>query len=319
VPAESLSLKDGLMVTEMTKPGSGVCGLFIMGENPVISDPDISHAEDWVRGLEFLAVQDLLLTETARWADVVLPGSSFAEKQGTFVNTERRIQLSQAALAPPGDARRDLDIITDLSNRLGLATAWDSPEAVMREIASVTPSWRGVTYDALRGPGLQYPVPAAGHPGTSFLFAERFPTPDGKGIFVAVEYLPPAELPDDEYPFIMNTGRQMYHWHTGTMSRRSVGLDSREPVPVVEINPADAVRLGIRDGDTVRISSRRGSMLIGTRTSDRQAPGQVFVPFHFREAAANLLTNPALDPYAKIAEFKVSAVRLEPLGAAAPA
>ena len=312
VAEESLSLKDGLMVTEMTKPGSGVRGLFIMGENPVISDPDISHAEGWVRGLEFLAVQDLFLTETARWADVVLPGSSFAEKQGTFVNTERRIQLSEAALAPPGDARRDLDIIIELSNRLGLATHWQGAEDVMREIASVTPSWRGVTYDAIRGAGIQYPVPEPGHPGTAYLFGERFPTKDGKGIFVPVEYLPPAELPDAEYPFIMNTGRQMYHWHTGTMSRRSRGLDSREPVPIVELNPGDAARMGIRDGDTVRVTSRRGSMLIGTRISDRQAPGQVFVPFHFREAAANLLTNPALDPYAKIAEFKVSAVSVTP-------
>jgi predicted molibdopterin-dependent oxidoreductase YjgC len=312
VPEESLSLKDGLMVTEMTKPGSGVRGLFIMGENPVISDPDISHAEGWVRGLEFLAVQDLFLTETARWADVVLPGSSFAEKQGTFVNTERRIQLSEPALAPPGDARRDLESIIDLSNRLGLPTTWQGAEEVMREIARVTPSWRGVTYDAIRGAGIQYPVPEPGHPGTAYLFGERFPTEDGRGRFVPVEYLPPAELPDAEYPFIMNTGRQMYHWHTGTMSRRSRGLDSREPVPIVELNPGDAARMGIRDGDTVRVTSRRGSMLIGTRISDRQAPGQVFVPFHFREAAANLLTNPVLDPYAKIAEFKVSAVSVTP-------
>jgi predicted molibdopterin-dependent oxidoreductase YjgC len=176
VPADSLSLKDGLMVTEMTKPGSGVRGLFIMGENPVISDPDISHAENWVRGLEFLAVQDLFLTETARWADVVLPGASFAEKQGTFVNTERRIQLSEAALEPPGDARRDLEIIIDLSNRLGLPTTWQGAEDVMQEIARVTPSWRGVTYDAIRGAGIQYPVPEPGHPGTAYLFDERFPT-----------------------------------------------------------------------------------------------------------------------------------------------
>jgi formate dehydrogenase major subunit len=312
VPEESLSLKDGLMVTEMTKPGSGVRGLFIMGENPVISDPDISHAEGWVRGLEFLAVQDLFLTETARWADVVLPGSSFAENQGTFVKTERRIQLSEPALAPPGDARRDLEIIIDLSNRLGLPTTWQGAEDVMREIARVTPSWRGVTYDAIRGAGIQYPVPEPGHPGTAYLFGERFPTEDGRGRFVPVEYLPPAELPDAEYPFIMNTGRLMYHWHTGTLSRRSRGLDSREPVPIVELNPGDAARMGIRDGDTVRVTSRRGSMLIGTRISDRQAPGQVFVPFHFREAAANLLTNPVLDPYAKIAEFKVSAVSVTP-------
>ncbi len=318
VPEESLSLESGLMVTEMTKPESDVRGLYIMGENPVISDPDISHAEDWVRGLEFLAVQDLFLTETARWADVVLPGSSFAEKRGTYANTERRIQLSEIAVEPPGEARRDLEIIVDLSNRLGLPTPWTDAEEVMAEIATVTPSWAGVTYPALRGAGLQYPVPTAGHPGTSFLFADRFPTADGRALMVPVEYLPPNELPDAEYPFVMNTGRQMYHWHTGTMTRRSEGLDSREPVPVAEIAPGDAHRLGVSDGDTLRVTSRRGAMLIGARISDRQAEGQIFIPFHFREAAANLLTNPALDPYAKIAEFKVSAVRVEAAPQPAP-
>jgi formate dehydrogenase major subunit len=302
-----------MMVTEMTRDDSPIRGLYIMGENPVISDPNIAHAEEWVRGLEFLAVQDLFLTETARWADVVLPGSSFAEKAGTYVNTERRIQLAERALDPPGDARQDLDILIDLSNRLGLRTAWSNPGEVMREIASVTPSWRGVTYEGLKGSGLQYPVLTPESEGTSFLFADAFPTGDGRAIFVPVEYVAPEELPDDEYPFIMNTGRQMYHWHTGTMTRRSTGLDSREPVPVVDINPMDAVELGVSEGDTVRVTSRRGSMLIGARLSERQARGQIFIPFHFREAAANLLTNPRLDPYAKIAEFKISAVRVEPV------
>jgi len=294
LPKEALSLEAGLMVTEMTKAESGVRGLYIMGENPVISDPDVAHAEEWVRGLEFLGVQDLFLTETARWADVVLPGSSFAER-------------------PPGQARRDLEVLVDLTERLGLPSPFPDAESVMREIASVTPSWRGVTYDGIRRHnfGIQYPVPTPESDGTSFLFGDRFPTPDGRALFVPVEYLPPNELPDAEYPFIMGTGRQMYHWHTGTMTRRSTGLDSREPVPIVEIHPDDAARLGVADGDTVRISSRRGSIRIGARLSRRQARGQVFVPMHFREAAANLLTNPALDPYAKIASFKVSAVRVE--------
>jgi formate dehydrogenase alpha subunit len=313
VPEDSLSLQDGMMVTEMTRDDSPIRGLYIMGENPVISDPNIAHAEEWVRGLEFLAVQDLFLTETARWADVVLPGSSFAEKSGTYVNTERRIQLTQSALEPPGEARRDLHILIDLSNRLGLRTTWSKPEDVMREIASVTPSWRGVTYAGLKGAGLQYPVLTPESKGTAFLFADAFPTADGKAIFVPVEYVAPEELPDDEYPFVMNTGRQMYHWHTGTMTRRSVGLDSREPIPVVDINPIDALELCIAEGDTVRVTSRRGSMLIGARISERQARGQIFIPFHFREAAANLLTNPRLDPYAKIAEFKISAVKVEPV------
>ncbi|MDQ3426646.1 MAG: molybdopterin-dependent oxidoreductase, partial [Gemmatimonadota bacterium] len=314
VPEESLSLERGMMVTEMVQEGSPIRGMYIMGENPVISDPNIAHAEEWVRGLEFLAVHDLFVTETARWADVILPGSSFAEKSGTFVNTDRHIQLTEAALPPPGQARLDLDILVDLSNRLGLRTTWQSPGEVMKEIASVTPSWRGVSYPMLeKRRSIQYPVLTPDSEGTPFLFQDAFPTPDGRALFVPVEFLAPDELPTDEYPFILNTGRQMYHWHTGTMSRRSEGLDSREPVPIVEINPADAVEMGVAEGETVRVTSRRGSVLIGVRLSDRQAPGQIFIPMHFREAAANLLTNPQLDPYARIAAFKISAVRVEPV------
>ena len=313
VPAESLSLENGMMVTEMVQDDSPIRGMYIFGENPVISDPNISHAEHWVRGLEFLAVQDLFLTETARWADVVLPGSSFAEKSGTFVNTDRHIQLTEAALEPPGQARRDLDILIEMSERLGLPTAWRGPGDVMREIASVTPSWRGVSYDRLvHRRSIQYPVLTPDSDGTAFLFADGFPTDDRRGRFVPVEFLAPDELPSDEYPFFLNTGRQMYHWHTGTMTRRSEGLDSREPVPIVDMNPRDALDLGVGEGDQVRVTSRRGSILIGVRISDRQARGQVFIPMHYREAAANLLTNPQLDPYAKIASFKVSAVRIEP-------
>lgn len=318
VPEASLSLENGLMVTEIVKEGSPVRGMFIMGENPVLSDPNVAKAEEWVRKLEFLAVQDLFLTETARWADVVLPGSSFAEKQGTYANTDRHIQLATAAIPTPGDARQDLAILIDLSRRLGLATPFDTPAEVMDEIARVTPSWRGVSYAKLEREGsLQYPVPTPESHGTAFLFADRFPTPDGRATLVPVEYLPPSELPSPEYPLFLNTGRQMYHWHTGTMTRRSQGLDSREPVPIVEISPVDALALGVAEGQTVRVTSRRGSVLIGVRISERQAPGQVFIPMHFREAAANLLTNPALDPYAKIAEFKVSAVRVEPLAPSA--
>ena len=182
----------------------------------------------------------------------------------------------------------------------------------MEEIARVTPSWRGISYGKIRREGaLQYPVPTPESTGTPFLFADSFPTPDGRAQLVPVEYLPPAELPDAEYPFVLNTGRQMVHWHTGTMTRRSTGLDSREPVPVIEIAAADARMLGVEEGDTVRVSSRRASLLIPVRISNRQASGQVFIPMHFREAAANLLTNPVLDPYAKIAEFKVAAVRVD--------
>ena len=311
VPEESLSLTSGLMVTEVVKPESGVRGMYIMGENPIISDPDIAHAEHWFQELEFLAVQDLFLTETARYADVVLPGSSFAEKKGTFVNTERRIQLTHQAVDLPGEARADLEILMDLTNRLGLPTTFDGAEAVMQEIAQVTPSWAGVTYERLEGAGLQYPVPDQRHPGTAFLFDKAFPTADGRATFVPVEYTDPVELPDDDYPFVMNTGRQLYHWHTGTMSRRASGLDAREPTAIVEIHPEDARKLRVREGELVRLTSRRNSMVTAARISERVARGQVFVPFHFREAAANLLTNPVLDPYAKMAELKICAVRIE--------
>ena len=256
-------------------------------------------------------MQDLFLTETARYADVVLPGASFAEKTGTFVNTERRIQVSHKAVDSPGEARGDFEILMDLTNRLGLPTKFRVAEDVMQEIAQVTPSWAGVTYDRLEGAGLQYPVPTPDHPGTAFLFDEDFPTTDGRATFVAVEYTDPVELPDDEYPFVMNTGRQLYHWHTGTMTRRASGLDAREPTAIVEIHPDDASLLGVREGDLVRLTSRRNSMVSAARISERVAPGQVFVPFHYREAAANLLTNPVLDPYAKMAELKVCAVRIE--------
>ena len=311
VPEESLSLKPGLKVTEIVAADSPVRGMFICGENPVLSDPDVAHAEHWFHELEFLAVQDLFLTDTARYADVVLPGSSFAEKDGTFVNTERRIQRVRKACEPPGQARADLDVLLELSARIGLPAPFRAAAHVMEEIAAVTPSWAGVTYDRLDFAGLQYPVPDRVHGGTPFLFAERFPTPDGRATMTPVRYLPPSELPDDDYPFVMGTGRQMVHWHTGTMSRRAKGLDAREPVPTVEIHPADARRLGVHDGDQVLLISRRSAIRIAARVSNRVGRHQVFVPFHFREAAANLLTNPALDPHAKIPSFKVCAVRVE--------
>jgi len=309
VPDERIPLTVGLKVTQIVDESSPVRGMYIMGENPILSDPEVSHAEHWFRALEFLVVQDLFLTETARYADVVLPGSSFAEKDGTFVNTERRIQLSRAAITPPGLARRDLDIVIELSNRIGLPTHFANAAEVMDEIASVTPSWRGVSHARLENvAGLQYPVPDATHPGTDFLFADAFPTADGKATFHPVEFLPPAELPDETYPFLLNTGRQMYHWHTGTMTRRSFALDARESTPIVELNPLDAEELGVLDGEAVIVASRRAEISIAVRLSDRVAPRQVFIPMHFREAAVNLLTNPALDPYAHIPEYKVCAV-----------
>jgi len=314
VPEDSLSPKPGLKMTEIVADGSPVCGMYVMGENPVLSDPDVEHTERWLRGLEFLAVQDLFLTDTARFADVVLPGSSFAEKDGTFVNTERRIQRVRKACEPPGRSRADLDILIDLSVRCGLPTPFRDAAEVMEELAEVMPSWAGVTYARLDFAGIQYPVPDREHPGTPFLFAERFPTADGRATMTPVQFLPPAELPDDDYPFVLCTGRQIVHWHTGTMTRRARGLDAREPVPTVEIGAADARALGVGDGDALLVTSRRSAVRIAARVSNRVAPRQLFLPFHFREAAANLLTNPALDPIAKIPAYKVCAVRVEKAG-----
>ncbi len=312
VPLDRLSPTPGLKVTEMAREGSPVRALFIMGENPIISDPDIAHAEAWFAGVEFLAVQDLFLTETARYADVVLPGAAFAEKTGTYANTERRVQLAHKAIEPPGQARADWEIIVELSNRCGLPTPFTDTAQVMTEIAKVAPAWAGISHQRLDGTGgLQYPVPDARHPGTAFLFDQTFPTSDGKATFHAIDYASVGELPDDEFPFVMCTGRQLYHWHTGTMTRRAKGLDAREPTPTVEIHPDDAAALGIREGDLVRLTSRRNSLLISARISDRVARKQVFVPFHFREAAANLLTSPVLEPHAKMAALKVCAVRVE--------
>ncbi len=313
VDPETMSLTPGMKVTEIAKKGSPVRALYIMGENPIISDPDIARAEEWFSKVDFLAVQDLFLTETARYADVVLPGAAFSEKSGTYVNTERRIQVTEKAVNPPGEALADWEIVTEISKRCGLESPFESPDEIMEEINSLAPSWTGVSYERLKGAGLQYPVPAMDHPGTSFLFPETFPTDDGLANLHPVEYAPPDELPDDEFPYVMSTGRQLYHWHTGTMTRRSAGLDQREPTPTIEINPEDAAELGVKDGDLVKVTSKRNSIVISTRTSFRVAPKQVFVPFHFREAAANLLTNPVLESHAKMPELKITAVRIEPV------
>ena len=306
-----LSGKAGLTVTEMIPAAAEgtLKGLYIMGENPMLSDPDVGHVEEGLRNLEFLVVQDIFLTETARLADVVLPGVSFAEKDGTFTNTERRVQLVQQAVAPVGEARPDWQILIDLAERFGLHWSTRTPAAVMEEIASLTPIYGGILHRRLGHKGLQWPCPNADHPGTPYLHKEKFSR--GKGLFHPVEYQRPHELPDDEYPFILSTGRLLYHYHTGTLTRRSVGLAAHRPQERSEINPADAGRLGIGEGDVVRITSRRGSVLTRACLTERVPAGVVFMTFHFAESAANILTAAALDPVAKIAEFKVSAVRVE--------
>ncbi len=307
----SLSDQVGRTVSDMLSGLSdgSLKALYVMGENPMLSDPDTAHVEEALKAAELLVVQDIFFTPTAELAHVVLPGSSFAEKDGTFTNTERRVMRVRKAIEPVGDSRPDWQIIQEISNRLGYAMAYDSPEAIMNEIAEVTPSYGGITYDRLEGSGLQWPCPDRDHPGTKFLHKDAFAR--GKGMFHAIEFMPPAETVDPEFPFWLTTGRIHVHYHTGTMTRNSPTLNAEVSEGFLEINPGDASQLGIREGDEVKVISRRGQIRVKTVFTDRVERGLVFMPFHFVESNANALTNPALDPIAKIPELKVCAVRVE--------
>jgi formate dehydrogenase major subunit/formate dehydrogenase alpha subunit len=283
--------------------------LFIMGENPLLSDPDQAHARRALESLEFLVVQDIFLTETARLAHVVLPAACYAEKDGTFTNTERRVQRVRKAVEPPGEARADWQILCALAEAAGYSgMRYAGPEEIMAEIAGLTPSYGGITYDRLDCHGLHWPCPDPGHPGTPVLHVDRFTR--GLARFSPVVYRPPAELPDTEYPFVLTTGRTYFHWHTGTMTRRTHLLDREERAPFVEVNPEDAARLGLRERETIQVTSRRGSIRLAARISDIVLPGVLFIPFHFAEGAANALTNNVLDPESAIPEFKVCAVSI---------
>lgn len=262
-----------------------------------------------LRQLEFLAVSELFLSETAELADVVLPAASYAEKTGTFTSTDRRVQLLHRAIPPIGECQPDWWIIAQLARRLGKSLGAERPRNVMGEIARLVPLYRGITYDRLERRGIQWPCPSPQHPGTPILHVERFTR--GLGRFTPAEYRPPAEQPDEEYPFILTTGRLLFHWHTGTMTRRSKTLTGQLNTPYVEINVRDAERLGIEDGEWVRVRSRRGEITLQALVTDRIKEGVLFIPFHFREAAANVLTNPALDPRAKIPEYKACAAAVE--------
>ena len=302
----------GLTVTEMLQAAydGKVRALYFMGENPAMSDPDSNHVRECLERAEFLVKQDIFLTETGEFADVVLPAAAFAEKEGTFTNTERRVQLVRKALEPPGEARPDWQIIAEIARRMG-ASGWDyaSPAEIMAEAAEVTPIYGGIRFDRLENGGLQWPCPTPDHPGTPILHVGRFSR--GRGLFSPVHHQPAAELPDDEYPLMLTTGRLLQHWHTGTMTRRVEGLNFLAPEERVEINTQDAARLGIADGDWIRVSSRRGSVTARARVFDRPRPGLVFMTFHFAEALGNVLTNNVVDPVAKIPEYKVCAVKVE--------
>ncbi|MFL5853066.1 MAG: formate dehydrogenase subunit alpha, partial [Solirubrobacteraceae bacterium] len=307
----------GLTVTEII--GSvlhgGVRGMYMMGENPFLSDPNINKVRKALSALEFLVVQDIFLTETAEFADVVLPASSYMEKEGTYTNTDRRVQLGRKVLDSPGQARPDWRIVQEIANRIGLEMSYESPREIFDELVSVTRNYAGLTYDNLGETGKLYPNPDPEHSdGTVVLFTEQFGTDDGKAHLVPAEWLPAKELPSDEYPFVLNTGRLLEHWHTGSMTRRSYALDAIQPEAHCYLNPGDAAERGIEEGDFVRVTSRRGSIDLRARVSHRDTPGTCFIPFHFREAAANLLTIDEIDPFGKIPEFKFCAVRIERLG-----
>ena len=309
----SLPPRPGLTLMEMMKGiGDGkIKALFILGENPLLSDPNASKVKEELKHLDLLAVQDIFLTETAELAHVVLPGVSFAEKDGTFTNTERRVQRVRKAIDPIGNSRADWQIIRDLSTRLGFPMEYASPKEIMDEIASLTPSYGGIRYDRLETTGLQWPCPTPDHPGTPFLHKDKFTR--GKGKFHVTPYVPAPELPDEKYPFLLTTGRVLYHFHT-VMTRKSKSLSEIYPEGVLEMNPEDAKRLQIQpDNGLVEVASRRGRVRVKVKVSENLPSGVVFMTFHFKEAAANLLTIDTLDPVAKIPEFKVCAVKIQKL------
>lgn len=309
-----LSSDTGITITEMIDSilQGRIKAVYLIGENPMLSDPDATHVKQALCRLDFFVAQDIFLTETAELAQVVLPGASFAEKDGTFTNTERRVQRVRKAIEPLGNSRADWLITCHIARRMG-ATGFDfkHPSQIMDEIAGLTPSYGGISYERLENSGLQWPCPTTEHPGTPILHTQQFTR--GKGRFMPLEYKPPAELPDDEYPLILTTGRSLFQYHTGTMSRKVAGLNAFKGEEEVEINPEDAKGLDINDGDRIRVVSRRGQVTARAKLATASPPGVVFMTFHFSESPTNILTSPAVDPASKIPELKVCAVRIEKL------
>jgi len=315
----SLDPEPGLTTMEMVDAAeTGVIkGYYIMGENPMMSEPDLLHARHVMESLEFVLYQDIFMNETGEYADVVLPAASFAEKDGTFTNSDRRVQLIRPGIVSPGEARPDWIIIQDLASRVeeklevktSVGFIFENPSQIWDEMAELTPPFQGISHERIqKEDGVHWPCPTPDHPGTPYLFAESFPR--GKGALTPLAYRPSLELPDDEYPLILSTGRVLYHWHGGTMTRRSK-LDDIYPEALVEIHPSDAEKIGIYTGDWVKMRSRRGEIEVKTLVTERSPVGMVFLPFHFVEAAANLLTLDARDPQAKIPDYKVCAVAVE--------
>jgi formate dehydrogenase major subunit len=309
-----LDPEPGLTVVEIVDAihRGEINGMYIMGENPAMSDPDVSHARDALAKLDHLVVQDIFLTETAMFADIVLPATAWPEKTGTVSNTNRTVQMGRQAVAPPGEARADWWITIEIARRMGLAWTYGGPEDVFAEMKEAMPSLDNITWERLLAESaVTYPCPAPDHPGEDIVFADRFPTADGLGKFVPADVIPPDELPDEVYPYILSTGRQLEHWHTGAMTRRASKLDAIEPSPTAQLNPLTIRKLGIAAGDMVRVTSRRGSVMLQARAEEGVPENVVFIPFAYVEAAANILTNPKLDPFGKIPEFKYCAVNIQ--------
>ena len=310
----ALDDKPGLTVVEIMNAilDGSLHGMYIMGENPAMSDPNLHHARQALAGLDHLVVQDLFLTETAFFADVVLPASAFPEKTGTFTNTDRRVQLGRRALDPPGDARQDLDIIQAIARRLGLDWHYADAESVFVEMRQAMDSIGGISWQRLeRANSVTYPCTSEDDPGQPVVFQDDFPTASGRGRFVPARLISADELPDKDFPYVLITGRQLEHWHTGAMTRRSRVLDAIEPQPVINIHPEDLAGIGGTEGDLLRVVSRRGELIAYARADSSMQREEIFIPFCYQEAAANLLTNEALDPYGKIPEFKYCAVQVE--------
>ena len=311
---QKLNPENGKTIVEIMHAiyNGDINGLYIMGENPAMSDPNLNHAREALSKLEHLVVQDIFFTETCGYADVILPASAFPEKNGTFTNTDRRVQLGRQAIEPPGEAKKDLWIIQEIANRMGLNWGYENTKDVFNEIRLATPSMAGITWERLESvDSLTYPLMNVNDPGEPIIFKDGiFPTKDGRGSFVAAEYTKPAELPTNDFPFIFMTGRQLEHWHTGTMTRHSRVLDAIEPGPCILINPEDLKSFSLKSGDVLVVESRRGKISATTRVDEGMQKGVVMMPFSFNEAAANLITNEALDPFGKIPEFKYCAVKL---------
>ena len=306
-----LSPRPGLTATEMINAAADgkLKAMYIMGENPVITDPNMHHTIKALNSLEFLVVQDIFMTETAALAHVILPAACSFEKDGTFTNTDRRVQRVRKAVEPPPRARNDLAIISRISRAMRYPLEYDSPEQVFEEFGKLWPALGGITYSRIEKNGLAWPCPTKDHPGTEFLYKDGFPK--GKVPFVPVPYNPPAEVASSEYPFVLTTGRNLYQYHSGSMTRRVRAIEQHAGEAYVELNPADGKKLGIRNGELIRVRSRRGNVEIKARISRIVSEGTVFIPMHYREAAANVITNDALDPVVKIPELKVCAVSVE--------